>query len=102
MFYNGSSRWKKDSLYLDPVNPMVFEDLVFSRPLPKEAEYVSVQLYPVMPDGSGEEKGTAWFDNLQFVDVKTGKNLLPHGDFEQDINTLHLDLDFTEFDKAAR
>ena len=102
MFYNGSSRWKKDSLYLDPVNPMVFEDLVFSRPLPKEAEYVSVQLYPVMPDGSGEEKGTAWFDNLQFVDVKTGKNLLPHGDFEQDINALHLDLDFTEFDKAAR
>jgi len=101
MFYSGSTHWKKDSLYLDPVNPVVYEDLVLSRPLPKEAEYVSIQLYAVFPDECGSEKGTAWFDDFQFLDIKAGKNLLPHGNFEQDINELVLDVNYTEFDKAA-
>ena len=102
MIYPGGTRWHMDSLYLDPKNPFVMEDLVLSRPIPKEAEYVSVQLYPVFPDEGGQEKGTAWFDNLQFIDLKTGENLLPHGDFEQDINALDVKLDFTDFDVAAR
>lgn len=102
MFYSGSTQWRKDSLFLDPVNPLVFEDLVFSRPLPKEASYVNVQLYPVLPDERGEEKGTVWFDDFQFLDAKTGENLLTHGNFEQDINDLDLKIDFSEFDVAAR
>ncbi len=102
MFYNGSTHWRKDSLFLDPVNPVSYEDLVLSRPLPKEAEYVSVQLYPVLPDDRGEEKGTVWFDEFQFLDGQTGKNLLPYGNFEQDINALSVDLDFSAFDQAAR
>jgi len=102
MFYSGSTHWRKDSLFLDPVKPGVFDDLVFSRPIPKEAEFVSVQLYPVFPDAQGEEKGTVWFDNFQFIDAGTGKNLLPQGNFEQDINQLDVELDFSAFDIAAR
>ncbi len=101
MIYQGSTRWHMDSLFLDPVNPLVLDDLVLSRPIPKEAEYVSVQLYPVFPDENGQEKGTVWFDNLRFSDLKTGENLLPHGDFEQDINALDVQLDFSDFDFAA-
>ena len=101
MFYSGSTHWRKDSLLLDPDNPLVFDDLVFSRPLPKEAEYVNVQLYPVLPDDSGRETGTVWFDDFQFIDATTGKNLLPHGNFEQDIDELSVEIDYTEFDKAA-
>jgi hypothetical protein len=43
-----------------------------------------------------------WVDNFQFVDLKSGENLLPEGDFEQDINELKMELDFSEFDIAAR
>lgn len=102
MVYSGSTHWRKDSLFIDPSNPMVIDDMVLSRPLPKEAKYVSIQLYPDMPDEEGEETGTVWFDNVQFMDPKTGENLLPHGTFEQDINELSVELDFSEFDKAAR
>ena len=102
MFFSGSTHWRKDSVFLDPVNPVIYEDLVLSRPLPKEAKYVSVQLYPNLPDDRGEGKGTIWFDDFQFIDAKTGENLLPHGNFEQDINDLSLAVDYTEFDKAAR
>ena len=101
MIYSGSKHWRPDSLFLDPVNPVVREDLVLSRPMPKEAKYASVQLYPDMPDDRGEEKGTAWFDNFQFIDAETGENLMPHGNFEQNIDDLNVKLDFSEFDVAA-
>ncbi len=102
MYYSGSTTWKKDSLYLDPVNPVVRDDMVLARPMPREAAYVQVQLYPVMPDQGGEGTGTVWFDEFQFLDGQSGVNLLPHGNFEQDINDLSVSLDFTEFDQAAR
>ena len=102
MFYTGSAQWRKDSLFLDPVNPLVYEDMVLSRPMPKNTRYVSVQLFSVKPDDSGRKSGTAWFDNVQFVDAKTGKDLLPKGDFEQNIDDLGLEIDYSEFDKAAR
>lgn len=102
MFYTGSTRWRKDSLFLDPINPFVYEDMVLSRPMPKNTRYASVQIFSVKPDDSGRKSGTAWFDNVQFVDAATGKNLLPKGDFEQNINDLGLEIDFSEFDLAAR
>ncbi len=98
----GSTHWQKDSLFLDPVNPLLHDGLVFSRPLPKEAKYISIQLYPVIPDEHGGDKGTIWFDNLEFTGENSNENLLPHGNFEQDIQALDIKLDFSEFDIAAR
>ncbi|MBL4879817.1 MAG: DUF4091 domain-containing protein [Oleispira sp.] len=102
MIYSGNTEWKKDSLFLDPVNPFVIEQLVVSRPIPDEAEYVSIHLYPLLPLKSGEPTGTVWFDNLSFVNINTKENLVPYGDFEQNLNDLDLEIDFSEFDFAAR
>lgn len=102
MYYNGSMQWRKDSLFLDPVNPLAVEDMIFSRPIPKDAAYIKVQLFPLMPDQGGRETGTVWFDEFQFLDGQTGENLLPQGNFEQDIRDLEVELDFSEFDQAAQ
>lgn len=102
LIYGGSTEWKKDSLFLDPVNPLDVEGLIVSRPIPDNAEFVSIHLYPHMPLKGGQQTGTVWFDNLSFVDLTTGENLLLYGDFEQDMNELNLEIDFSEFDFAAR
>lgn len=96
MFYNGSTQWHQDSLFLDPARLFADEGLVLFHPIPKDAAYVSVQLYP-----DREKEGTTWFDKIQFMDEEDGINLLPKGDFEQDINDLSLELDFSEFDEGA-
>lgn len=102
MFYVGGTHWRKDSLFLDPENPFVYDDMVLSRPMPKNTQYVSVQLFSVKPDYDGSKSGTAWFDNVQFIDPETGKNLLSEGDFEQNTDELDVEIDFSQFDKAAR
>lgn len=100
--YSGSIDWKEDSLILDPVRPILVDQLIACRPIPTEAEYVSVQVYPVVPFKHGNLTGTFWIDNLSFIDVNKGENLLPQGDFEQDINDLELEIDFSEFNIAGR
>ncbi|RIH66911.1 DUF4091 domain-containing protein [Mariniphaga sediminis] len=99
--YDGSVSWKQDSLLLDPENPILVDRLIACRPIPAEAKYVSVQFYPVVPFTRGELTGVFWMDNLSFTDVQTGENLLPHGDFEQNMDELDLEIDFTEFNYAA-
>lgn len=93
MFYPGSTRWRPDSLFLDPVNPLVYDDMILSRPMPGNTKYISVQLHSVVPDEGGGRRGTAWFDQVRLSDPETGDNLLPTGNFEQDINELNVKLD---------
>ena len=100
MVNQAGKSWRQDTLYIDPKNFFAFEDLPDYRPFPENARYASVQLYAYLP-GDGALAGTVWFDDFQFIDRKTEENLLPSGDFEQDISALELELDFTEFDKAA-
>ena len=102
MICSGTNKWKKDSLFLDPNNPIAIEQLIVSRPMPKNAEFVRIQLFPVIPSISGEQTGTVWMDNISFVEIGTDKNLLPYGDFEQNIDDLELEIDYSEFDVAAR
>ncbi len=98
----GGKNWKADSLFIDTTGFFTYEDLPDYRPFPENARYASVHLYAVLPDRSGSETGTVWFDDFRFTDLETNENLLPKGDFEQDLNALDLELDFSEFDKAAR
>ena len=100
--YEGSKSWRQDSLYIDPEDFVTYEDLPDYRPFPDNAEYASVQLYAVLPDRKGSQTGTVWFDDFKFIDRKTEANLLPLGDFEQNIDELDLELDFSAFDRAAR
>ena len=93
--------WQQDTLYIDPKEYIAYEELPDYRPFPKNAKYASVQLYACLPGGK-ETPGMVCFDDFHFFDLTTEENLLPSGDFEQDIDELYLTLDFTEFDKAAR
>lgn len=100
MVNHAEKYWRQDTLYIDPKDYFAFEDLPDYRPFPENARYAGVQLYAYLP-GKRTSPGTVWFDDFQFIDLTTEKNLLPAGDFEQDINDLDIELDFTEFDKAA-
>lgn len=102
MAYPGSKSWREDSMYIDPEKMFAVEDLPDFRPFPEHTRYASIQIYAVLPDQKGSEKGTVWVDDFRFIDQETSKNLLPEGNFEQDINALDLDIDFSEFDIAAR
>lgn len=97
LFYPGSTQWKKDSLFLDPSGPFIYDGLVVYRPIPKNAAYVRVQLY-----ADRGKAGVTWFDDLRFTDVQKGTNLLPHGSFEQDSGELDVRMDFSAFDEGAR
>ncbi len=99
--YEGSEDWREDTLLIDTTGFFTFEDLPDYRPFPDDTRYASVQLYPYLPGTSGSF-GTVWFDDFQFLDLTSGKNLLPDGDFEQDIDELEMELDFSAFDTAAR
>ena len=98
--YKGTETWMQDTLYIDSKDYITYEGLPDYRPFPKNARYASIQLYSYIPGSN--HGGTIWFDAFRFIDKQTGENFLPAGNFEQDINALDLDLDFTEFDKAAR
>jgi len=100
--YQGSENWRQDTLYIDTQGFFTFEDLPDFRPFPDHARYAGVHLYAVLPDRNGSETGTVWFDDFRFIDVSTGKNLLPAGNFEPGIADLDVELDFTAFDQAAR
>mgnify|MGYP001275817689 CR=1 FL=1 len=102
MICSGNISWHEDSVYIDPVNPLIFQDMVLSRPFPHNAAFASVHLNPDVPDRHGSQTGTAWFDNFRFIDLKSGKNILPRGDFEQNIEDLDVELDFSAFDLAAK
>ncbi len=64
--------------------------------------YVKIYLCPSNRTASGEDIGTVWFDNVELVNKATQKNLLTAGDFEVDIDKISIELDFTDFNLAAK
>ncbi|MGV8094052.1 MAG: glycoside hydrolase domain-containing protein [Mangrovibacterium sp.] len=102
MIFDGSTGWKEDSLYIDPEDPATIDDMVIFRPFPKEAAFASVHLYPVIPDKQGGKTGVAWFDDFRFIEMNDHINLLPEGNFEQNIDDLNVELDFSDFDAGAK
>jgi hypothetical protein len=86
--FRGSSVWEKDSIIINP-----FRDVVKS---------VAVHLMPTAWDLKGTNTGTAYFDDIVFRSASNDRNLLPQGDFEVDTNAISVNVDFSEFDPAAR
>ncbi|MBR4756150.1 MAG: DUF4091 domain-containing protein [Bacteroidales bacterium] len=70
--------------------------------LPQEAAKVSVHLYPSRRMVSGNDLGTTWFDDLELRSGDGGKNVLPDGSFEVDLDKIDISLDFSDFLPAAR
>jgi len=86
--FAGQNMWKTDTLKI--------------RRFREEIKYVSIHLFPVFRDNSGRYTGTSWFDDIHFISSKSNQNLIFQGDFEVDPETLDLNVDFEEFDKAGK
>lgn len=96
-------------------NPMLFEnrmevftghqhweaDTFSIRPFREEIKYVTLHLFPVLPDRSGRHTGTTWFDDVRLTAGEEGINLIPQGDFEVFARDLSVRVDFSAFDKAG-
>ncbi len=63
--------------------------------------YIQVRLFAAGYLASGSDTATTWFDDLQIIDCTTGENIFPQGNFEVDLDKIRVDVDFTDFNKAA-
>jgi hypothetical protein len=67
-----------------------------------EVKSVSLHFFPTFRDDAGSFTGTAWFDDVVFQRSGEEKNLLLSGDMEMDIESLSVEVDFSDFDRGAR
>ena len=86
--FTAAQSWRADSLRLGPLAP--------------EIACVKIRLFPANRTRSGEHLGTAWFDEVALINRKTGANALPAGNFEVEIDSIDIDLDFSDFNAAGR
>ena len=86
--FTGKTEWGPDSLKLGHFREKI--------------KYVTVHLFPVFRDITGNHIGSIWFDNVSLFSDNNKANLLPQGDFEIEIDDLDVRVDFTEFDKAGK
>jgi hypothetical protein len=86
--YEGSPEWKQEILEV--------------KGFPPEVKKVSLHFFPTFRDDTGSPTGTTYFDDAVFGPASGGQNLLRAGDFEMDINSLSVEVDFSEFDQGAR
>lgn len=84
---NMDGEWKSDTLNINRFDP--------------RTAYIQVRLFAAGYLASGSDSATTWFDNLKVVDTATGENIFPQGNFEIDVDKIKVDVDFTEFNKAA-
>lgn len=63
--------------------------------------YIQVRLFAAGYLASGGDTGTTWFDDIKVIDSTTGENIFPQGNFEIDPDKIKVEVDFTEFNKAA-
>jgi hypothetical protein len=64
--------------------------------------YVRLILRPAMWTEDGQKMGTAWFDDCELVEGDDGKNLIPNPGFETTDEQLDVEVDFTDWDRAAQ
>ncbi|MBQ9529402.1 MAG: DUF4091 domain-containing protein [Bacteroidales bacterium] len=63
--------------------------------------YIQVRLFAAGYLASGSDTATTWFDDVKVIDCASGENIFPQGNFEVDPDKIKVDVDFTEFNKAA-
>lgn len=70
--------------------------------LDPRTKYLKIRIFGAGAYHNGEETGTTWWDDIRLTDLATGENLFPEGNFEVDPSSITVDVDFTEFKKAAK
>lgn len=86
--YTGNEEWRSEHLSLGSFTAGI--------------SGVRIRLFPSRRTVSGEFTGTVWFDDLELINKRTGKNEFPAGDFEVNVEDIDIALDFTEFNKAGK
>ncbi len=82
-----NTEWQEFTLEIDRLDP--------------RTAYIQVRLFAAGYLASGGDTGTTWFDDIKVIDCATGENIFPQGNFEVDLDKIKVDVDFTEFNKAA-
>jgi hypothetical protein len=85
--FEGSRPWKPEALEVSG--------------FPPEAKTVGFRFFPAFRDELGASTGTAWFDDIVFQKWGDDRNLLTGGDMETDPEAMSVEVDFSEFDRAA-
>ena len=80
--------WKEYSVDLERLDP--------------RTRYLRIRIFGGGACFNGEETGTTWWDDIRLTDLTTGENIFPEGNFEVDPEAITVDIDFTEFAKAAK
>ena len=70
--------------------------------LDPRTKYLKIRLFGAGAYHNGEEKGTTWWDDVRLTDLTTGENVFPEGNFEIDPEKIEVDVDLTQFAKAAK
>ena len=86
--YKGSTDWKQDVLDVEKFLP--------------EVTKVSLHFFCSFRDRIGSRTGTAYFDEVKFVLASDKENLVVGGDFEMEMDSLSVEVDFSEFDRGAK
>lgn len=87
LHFQSSDQWQSDTLTIER--------------LPKEATFAAVKLYGATAVIDGGTTGRTWYDNIRFIDLSNGANLLPQGDFEPDTSRFKVNIDWSGFEKTA-
>ncbi|MEZ5010780.1 MAG: hypothetical protein R2744_03860 [Bacteroidales bacterium] len=85
--FKGTGKWKKYSYNIGKPG--------------YEVAYIKIKLFPVLSTEQGELVGETWFDNISLTEGKSATNLVTQGDFEVDVDSIKIELDFSSFDRAA-
>lgn len=86
--YKGTMDWKQEALEI--------------KGFSTEVKEVSLHFFPTFRDEIGSRKGTANFDDVVFSPSTIEENLVLGGDFEMDMDSMSVEVDFSEFDRGAR
>ena len=85
--FEGSLEWKPEALEI--------------KGFPAEAKTVGFRFFPTFRDEVGSFTGTACFDDIVFRRAGGSRDLLAGGDMETDLDTMSVEVDFSEFDRGA-
>ncbi len=86
--FKGQQEWERQELELGQID--------------SETKFIKIRLFPAFRSPAGEKTGTVWFDDLQLVSARSGKNEWPTGNFEINLDDIDIKMDFTDFNKAGK
>ncbi len=86
--FKGKTEWTNERLEIKEFLPQI--------------KTISLHFFPTLRDKEGTLTGTAYFDDIVLTAAGREENLLQSGDMEMDLESLSVEVDFSDFDRGAR